>query len=200
MSSHRRQTRRRGLPASARVRALLSLGVVLAMASGGTFAYWSDTATVTGTTLTTGRLDLTVNGQDNVAGYSALNLTAMVPGNTTAGVLTIKNNGTVPFTYTMSSAGTNPDSKGLAAGLTAKVTTNAATSGTSPAATCSNAAIAGSGSSFNGALIGAGIKRSLAPGASEPICIQVTLPAGAPASLQGATTTLTFTVDATQIP
>ena len=86
--------------ASARTRAALSLGVVLAVGSTGTFAYWTDDVTVSGTTFTAGTLDLQVNDLNTVAAYTSLNLTTMVPGNSMAGTLVIKNNGNVPLKYT----------------------------------------------------------------------------------------------------
>ena len=71
------------------------------------------------------QLDLKVNGQDSITGYTSLNITGMVPGNSVAAVLTINNAGTVPFTYTATSAATDPDGKALRNALTVKVTSNA---------------------------------------------------------------------------
>ncbi|WP_082575304.1 MULTISPECIES: TasA family protein [unclassified Nocardioides] len=180
-------------PGSARIRAALSLGVVLSVGATGTFAYWTDSATVSGTTLTAGTIDLKTNGSDNVTGYTTLNLSAMVPGNSTAAVLTIANSGTAPLKYTASGTATNADGKDLRSALVVKVTGDATTSGTTPTVTCPGTAIAGSGTSLNGALLPTG--RLVAAGASEKVCVQVTLPAAAATALQGATTSvvLTFT-------
>jgi predicted ribosomally synthesized peptide with SipW-like signal peptide len=181
--------------ASARTRAALSLGLVLAVGSTGTFAYWTDDVTVTGTTFTAGTLDLQVNNLNSVAAYTALNLDKMVPGNSMAGTLVIKNNGNVPLKYTAAAVGVNADSaKNLAGSLTAKVTTGG-TTGSSPTITCTGTTIAGSGTTVNGSLISTG--RQLAPGATETICVEVTLPANAPNSLQGAKTDVTFTFTGT---
>lgn len=201
MSEHRahRRTRACGWFRSLRVKALLSLGLVATISVGGSMAYWSDTATVTGVTLTAGTLDLKVNNVDNVTGYTAMNISNMVPGNSTAGVLTVRNAGTVPLTYTITSSGTNTDSKNLVGALVAKVTTDSVTTGTSPAVRCAGTAISSSGTSFTGGLVGSGIKRTLAAGSSETICIQATLPTNAAASLQGGTTNITFTLTADQI-
>lgn len=179
---------------SARLRAALGLGVVATVGVTGTFAHWTDSATVAGTTFSTGSLDLKVNGADSVSGYTTLTLTNMVPGNTTAGVLTIRNNGTVPLKYTALTTATNGDAKNLRGGLVVKLTGDAAVSGTSPAATCAGAALAGTGTTLGGPLVTTG--RLLAVGASETLCVQVTLPASVTdATLQGATTAvdLTFT-------
>lgn len=186
----------RGL-GSVRVRAALSLGVVLSVGATGTFAYWTDAATVSGTTFTAGTIDLKVNGNDNVTGYATLSISAMVPGNSTAAVLTIANSGTAPLKYTASTTATNADGKDLRSALVVKVTGDTTTSGTAPATTCAGTALAGAGTALNGALLSTG--RPLAAGpsaaASEKICVQVTLPASAASSLQGATTdvVLTFT-------
>ena len=192
MMRKRRASRGAGI-GSARVRAALSLGVVLSVGATGTFAYWTDSATVSGTTLTAGTIDLKANGSDNVTGYTTLNLSAMVPGNSTAAVITIANSGTAPLKYTASGTATNADGKDLRSALVVKVTGDATTSGTSPAVTCPGTALAGSGTALNGALIPTG--RLVAAGASEKVCVQVTLPAAAAATLQGATTSvvLTFT-------
>ena len=184
---------------SVRVRALLSLGLVALLGMGGTFAYWSDTATISGTTIKAGNLDLKVNGQDSVTGYASLNITNMVPGNTTAGVVTIKNAGSVPFTYSMSASASNGDTKALGAALAAKITGDSAVTGTSPNATCNGAALANTATTFGNNLISSASPRSLAVGSSETICIQAMLPANANTSLQGATTDITFTVTANQL-
>ena len=104
MSEHavRRGSRLR----SPRLRALLGLGLVSVLGATGTFAAWTDNAVVTGTTFTSGTIDLRVDNQDSLPAYTSLNLATMVPGNSTAAVLTIKNNGTAPLKYTaVSTAG-----------------------------------------------------------------------------------------------
>jgi predicted ribosomally synthesized peptide with SipW-like signal peptide len=179
---------------SARTRAALSLGVVLAVGSTGTFAYWTDDVTVNGTSFTAGTLDLQVNDLNTVAAYTTLNLATMVPGNSMAGTLVIKNNGNVPLKYTGATTANNNDGKNLAGNLTARVTLGT-TTGTSPAITCTGTAIAGSATTAIGALTTP--KRQLAPGASETICVEVTLPAAAPGSVQGGKTDVIFTFTGT---
>jgi alternate signal-mediated exported protein len=174
-------------------RALLSFGLVLGVGSAGTFAFWTDEVTVSGITITAGSIDLKVNDLDTVTGYTTLNISNMTPGQSVAGVLTIKNAGTSPLKYTAVSAATNSDGKNLRGGLAVKVTGDASVSGSSPNATCSGSALSGTSSSLDGGLVTTG--RQLNPNASEPLCLQITLPSTAPSSLQGATTdiTLTFT-------
>jgi predicted ribosomally synthesized peptide with SipW-like signal peptide len=182
------------LLASARTRAALSLGLVLAVGSTGTFAYWTDDVTVNGTTFTAGTLDLQVNNLNSVTAYTTLNLATMVPGNSMAGTLVIKNNGDVPLKYTEATTTISPDSKNLAGNLTARVTLGTPT-GTSPAITCTGTAIAGSATTAIGALTIP--KRQLDAKATETICVEVTLPAAAPNSVQGGKTDVTFTFTGT---
>lgn len=181
--------------ASARLRAALGLGVVLSGFVTGTFAYWTDAATVSGTTFSSGTIDLRVNNLDTVTGYTSMNISTMVPGNSMAGVLTIRNNGTAPLKYTALTTATDADGKNLRGSLTVKVTGAAAVTGSSPAMTCGGTTLTGSGSTLNGSLISTA--RQLAAGASETVCVQVTLPAAASTTLQGATTSVVFTFNAT---
>lgn len=186
------------------LRGILSLGMVVGLGATGTYAYWTDQATITGTTITAGTIDLKASTDggttyvDNPSDFTTMNVQSMVPGDTTAGVITIKNTGTAPLKYWIDASGSNADTKGLAAALVAKVTLDTATSGNQPAVTCAGAAVGGSGTTFSTSLMGTSTTgRLLAAGATEKICIQAGLPSSANTSLQGATTDLTFTVTGT---
>lgn len=175
---------------SARTRAALSLGVVLAVGATGTFAYWTDSATIDGTTFTAGTIDLQVNGA-NPPAYTTLNLDTMVPGNSMAGTLVVRNNGNVPLKYTATSSSAPAV---LSGALVVKVTGDLNTSGASPSKTCGGTALAGAATTLGGVtaapLLATG--RQLQPGVSETICIQVTLPTNADPSLQGKTSAVSF--------
>ena len=124
---------------------------------------------------TTGRANLPGGvGGTGLFNYTTLNLATMVPSNTVAGVLTIKNTGTAPVKYTAVSTASNADGKGLGAALVVKVTGDASVTGTSPSATCAGTALAGTATGLGGNLVTTG--RLLAGGASESVCVQVTLP------------------------
>lgn len=187
------------------LRALLSLGMVVGLGATGTYAYWTDTATITGTTITAGTIDLTAstNGTtfvENPSDFTTMNVSSMVPGDTTAGVITIKNNGTAPLNYSATSFGTNTDTKSLATNLSIKVTLDASTSGSGRAVTCAGAAIAGSGTTIGLTptnLLSSATPRTLIAGGTEKLCIQVGLPSNANTNLQGASTQLTFTFNGT---
>jgi predicted ribosomally synthesized peptide with SipW-like signal peptide len=187
--------RRRSRLASVRLRAALGLGVLLSLGVAGTHAYWTDQVSVVGATFSTGTIDLKVNNLDAAVDFSTINLAGMVPGNTTAGVLTVKNAGSAALKYIATSTATNADGKGLGAALVVKVTADAATTGAAPAKTCAGSALAGTGTSLSSSVVSTG--RLLAPGATETLCVQVTLPATAPSALQAATTTATLTFSGT---
>lgn len=176
------------------------VAAVLAVATlagvGGTYAYWTDQVEVSGVDLQAGTIDLKVDGADSVTTFTALNITAMVPGNTVAGVLTVSNAGTAPLTYYVDATATNP----LGAALVAKVTGAATTTGSTPTATCGGTTLSPSGTTFAASLVGSSASpRTLAVGASETLCVQATLPVDADSSLQGSTSALTFTFHASQV-
>jgi predicted ribosomally synthesized peptide with SipW-like signal peptide len=176
-------------------RIILSLGLVLGLGSMGTFAYWTDQVTVTGVTFSSGSIDLRVNNLDTVTSYTTLNLSNMVPGNSSAGVLTIKNQGLSPLKYTATTSATNGDGKDLRSGLSVKVTGDSSVSGSGASTTCSSSALSGTSSSLNGGLVTTG--RLLQPGTTETLCIQITLPTTASSSLQSATSDISMAFNAT---
>jgi predicted ribosomally synthesized peptide with SipW-like signal peptide len=189
--------------ASARTRAALSLGVVLSVGVTGTFALWSDSSTVTGTTFTAGTVKLNLKDgtganpfQHDLSGYASLNLATMVPGNSTAAVITVKNAGTAPLTFVASSSATNADGLNLAGALVVKVTADNATGGSGLVLTCPGSAIASSGTSLNGSLLTTPI--ALSATSTTTVCVQVSLPSNANTLLQGATSNATLTFTGTQ--
>lgn len=117
MPDHRaeRQHRRRRLGRGPLV--LLSATAALASVTTiGTYAAWNDAATVTGATISSGTLDLKVNGGsgdvDNIPTWTPLQLTNMAPGESIASVLTVKNSGTVPITLAMTATAAANDANG----------------------------------------------------------------------------------------
>lgn len=191
--------RRRGARAPSsrreRARALLGLGVLVVALPMGTLAAWTDSVTVTGATFSAGTMDLKVNNGDSAVDFSTLSLANMAPGYTTAGVLTVRNAGTVPLTYTVAGTVSNTDAKGLGAALVVKYTADGAVTGSGNARTCAGTALGGWSTSLSGTVLATA--RPLAVGASETICVQATLPTTAPSSLQGATSTATLTFSGT---
>ncbi|ABL83733.1 MULTISPECIES: hypothetical protein [unclassified Nocardioides] len=171
--------------------AAAALTAVLVLAgSGVTSAGWTDATSIPGTSMSSGRLDLRVDGQDAVASYAPLDLPRLVPGQTAATVLTVGNQGNVALGWTATTSGTNAGN-GLLAALRLLVTDATSTDGTS----CGGTALPGSAATAGGTLVGTA--RTLAAGASEQVCVQVGLPAGAASALAGSASDLTIQVQAT---
>jgi predicted ribosomally synthesized peptide with SipW-like signal peptide len=182
---------------SPRLQGMLALGVLAVIGTSGTLAAWTDQVTVTGATFSTGTIDLKVNGLDSNVPFTTMSLSNMVPGDSSAGVLTIKNAGTAPLRYTASTTATDPSGTGLPLFFGLNVTAAAATSGSAPRLACAGTDLNGAGALEvpNGSLIASA--RTLAPGASETVCVQATLSNVAPTTVQGASTNLTLTFNAT---
>ncbi len=134
--------------------------------------------------------DLKVNGGDALV-EAGLRVDAMVPGSSTAAVFTVSNASVADHAtmlYTIAATAVDGSPAGSTAALTAKVTTDSATTTTGSGLTCAGTGIQ-TGTSFNGVLVGT--PRTLVPGASQKICIQATLAPSAPAS-GSSTITVTF--------
>ncbi|MFT4083269.1 MAG: SipW-dependent-type signal peptide-containing protein [Nocardioides sp.] len=192
MAEHRDRRRR----STVRLRALLALGAVAALGVGGTWAQWTDSATVEGITITTGGLDLQIDGEDSVDDVDdgvGLSVSGMVPGSTTAAVLTVTNSGTVALGYTAAAAASTGSE--LAGVLTVDVSAGGTVSGSGTSATCTGGTAVDTGTLTTSIVSAA---RTLAAGASEELCVQVTLPTDAASSLQSASTTVTLTFTASQ--
>jgi len=188
---------------STRVRALLCLGLVAGLFVTGTYAYWTDDVTITGSTFTAGTLDLQVNNADSYTTTTlGMSITPMVPGNTSAQVLTVKNNGTVPLKYTLTGGlgGTDAAAFNTAAALKLTIFSGGAVSGTGNAATCTGGGVIYGPTALTNvtstAIIGSR-RGPVAPADAEALCFQITFDAAAPGTLQGKTATATFTATGT---
>jgi hypothetical protein len=140
-----------------------------------------------------------------------LTSTVMMPGDTKRSSVEVKNTGSAQLRYAVSQASTNTDTKDLRSSLNLAVRTADTGAGTDfgtdgdycdDATGTSLRASAAMGASGNlvgdpsqGAQSG---DRALNAGSSEVLCFTVTLALSAPNSMQGATTTTTFTFDAEQ--
>lgn len=152
-----------------------SVAVAIAViAAGGTYAFYSDSATTaSGMTLTAGNAALSVTSP------LAVPATALYPGLTVAGTAAVRNTGTVPLQLRV--AGLTPPasatafSGALVVGVSAVATTGACTAATTPARSGTFTAVP------TGAFGGV-----VAPGATSLVCVTVTLPASAPAGAAGA--------------
>ena len=189
---------------STRVRALLSIGIVLGFGAVGTLAYWTDSATLTGGTFQSGKLDLKLNGGDSFANttFTAPNLQ---PGESIASSFPVNNAGTIDFNFTatgISSGGTAPYLL-----FTVKTTSTASNLGTATAGdrvgTCSGTATAFGPALLNLAtaqtVIGTNQLVTVLAG-SENVCIIARLDPTAPNLAQSQTTgSATFVFNAKQV-
>lgn len=169
----------------------------------GSYAYWTDDVTISGTTFTAGTLDLQVNGSD---AYTTTTLgmsgTPMVPGNTSAEVLTVKNNGNVPLKYTLVGGlgGTDAATYSAAAVLRLTVVAGGTRSGSGNAATCTGGTTIYGPTALTDVTSTAiiGTRRGpIAAAGTEALCFQVTFDATAASSFQGKTATATFVATGT---
>ncbi len=185
---------------SRQIRLLLSLGVVLGLGVTGTYAAWTNSAAVSGTAIQTTSVDLKVQDQDTVTGYTALSAAALEPGNSTAGVLTVKNSGVIPLVYYADASATTTSGPGLAGDLVTRVT-NGAPTGSPPAVTCTGTVVPNTASSIGPSFVGsASARRTLASGGTESFCVELAWPGSASAELQGGGSTIGFTFRASTSP
>lgn len=204
MSEHAGRKSSRGARTD-RIRAVLALGVALGLGAVGTFAYWTDDVVISGSTFTAGTLDLQVNNADSYA-TTTLSMSAMVPGNSSAEVLTVKNNGTASLKYTMTGGltGTHAADYNTAAanGLLLTISLGGTKSGTGNTSTCTAGTVLVNAvpltSTTSTAIIATRRPAAaMAQNATEALCFQVKLADGASTTLQGKTATATFTATGT---
>ncbi len=174
--------------------AALGIAVLLLVGGQGTFAYWNDSATVSGTGFTAGKLDLTVaNSQQGTTANpyveSTLAVSAMLPGETIASTIAINNAGDADFTWSPTVAST---SGVLGPALVVKFFSGGSTTGQRVSyprnQTCTGTPVT------SGATAG----RVNRAAASQTLCVQVTLPLDANNDLQGKTGSFTIGVNAAQ--
>lgn len=173
---------------------LLAAGVLASAPWAVTHAVWGDSQTVTGNAFITGSVDIAATPTTALVTFSD-----MTPGDTVTAPLSVSNSGTLELRYAMSTSisGSTVLSDGLELQVKSAVTT------------CTTAGFGSTGTSlYNSTLTSGAIgssaqgaqtdDRTLAASASETLCFQVRLPSGASNSLQGLSSTATFTLSAEQ--
>lgn len=181
---------------SLKIRALLSLGMLSGAVWLGTFAAFSDSGTAD-STFTAGTVDLLVSGEvDDAYSFTSLSMTDMKPGDVKYAPLTARNDGSLNFTYGMTTATTTTSASSLAPALTLGVrkTLLGACDATGFAASLdslvTDATVLGS-ATFS--------SRALSAGTEEVLCFKIAFPStGSDDTYQGMNTTATFTLSATQ--
>ncbi len=200
---------------SGRTRALISLAAVAVMATGlsvkGTFAFWTDSASVQTGSFTSGTLDVTLSG--NLAGAAnnggtwnntSFALAEMVPGESIAVSFPVRNNGSVPLSYTV--AGTGAGGLAVTNGLQYSVAfgVNAANSGSQAGGNRAGACGGTASSDANTTLLTStstslATTRTLAVGTQETVCIVARFNSNAGNGLQGLSGSASLLFDAKQI-
>ncbi|MCU1545679.1 MAG: SipW-cognate class signal peptide [Homoserinimonas sp.] len=158
--------------------------VVLALAAtGSTYALFSDQATSAGATISTGNVQLTVNG-DTDHTISQLSLARMLPGRSvvTRDSLTMSNTGTTPLNVTLAETTFTDPAAPLAPHITAALR---------PGTACTVAPDGQPPVTMTAPTL-------LVPGQSVSLCLEVALSASAPVSVQGSSATFTVNLSATQ--
>lgn len=201
-SHHRAERPRRSWRArlaDRRLHAVLAAGVLGAFAVSGTWAHWTDSVVVSGTTLTSGTIDLKGDGADSVT-TATLSIATMVPGNSSAQVVTLSNAGTAPLKYTVSGGlgSTDATAYSTAAAVKVRLVVGGTRSGSAPSATCSGGTVLLASTALTDVTSTALVATRQGPVAAAgtvSMCIELTFDANAPQTLAGKTTavSLTFT-------
>ncbi len=101
MSDHR--ARRRPWWRSMKLRAVLSLGIVFGLGATGTLAFWTDTASMSTGSFTSGKMDLQLDagavGTDTAYANTSITWAGLSPSERKAFNLSVKNVGNPTFTF-----------------------------------------------------------------------------------------------------
>jgi spore coat-associated protein N len=182
----RRRARRRGIVALLGAVSLLTIG-----AGSMSLAQFTDSATSTWA-FTTGTIDI------NTSPAVLTAIGSMMPGDNATQALTVTNAGSGDLRYALSVAATNP--LGTALNLTIK----GPDGGVGGSCVLFNGASVLASTTLNGAAFGSNVQgaqagdRNLAAGASEVLCLRVSLPLATGNAMQAASSAATFTFDAEQ--
>lgn len=193
--------RRRGV-----VRAILGIGIILGLGGVNTLALWTDTATMNTGTITSGSLDMTLQGNLTGPGgtwnNTSFTFTNMIPGESYAVTIPVQRAAnTAPFSYTMTGAMTGA----LAQHVRWNVVSGSANTQTVSSTGIRTQACTGTSVVSNVTLSSTqanviGTPRPIAGSTySESLCLRVELPASAGNTAQSLTGSATFVFNATQI-
>lgn len=150
------------------------LVLVSVAASGGTLAMWTPQAEVPGATVTAG------NAEMSIAAPVGLDTTQLFPGQSVAAPFFVHNSGTVPLSPRVDTlAWANPGP--LTDAVSAQVWADTDSDCAAPAGNIANPPAV-----------------TIAPGASQPMCLAVTLSPTAPDTTQGAVADLQLTLEGAQ--
>lgn len=177
---------------------VMAIGLAASLSGVVGFAFFSDVATNTTNTFSTGTLDISTSPSTAFISFSR-----MAPGDRVVEDLMVQNNGSLDLRYAVTSTASNDDGKGLRQQLELTIWDEAAEADAGQ--TCQSSAPAAvlygpgdlAGASET-ALVGDASQgeqpgdRTLAAGASEVLCFLVELPLTTSNAYQNATTSATF--------
>ena len=174
----------------------LAIGALTLLSATGTGALWRDSEQLSGATIRSGELSL-VNGgagsQSAAYAFTELAGAGLAPGRWSQAPLTIRNAGSADLDYRLATT-TASDPTGMPAALRLRVQQVAAATScpTGVGAAEPTGPVTGL---YTGPLLGGSTTpaRPLAVGASEALCLRVTLDSEAPSAAQGSSTVITFT-------
>lgn len=200
-----------------RTRALAALGVLVVLGVATTSAYWTDAATVTGGTISSGTLDLTAGpttGAENLGGtgpnnwdFAALAIADMIPNESVARTLVVRNSGTAPLRFNATVRSTTDALTSGTSGLQVQVfdeassATNTGTqAGGDRAGTCT-------GTQRYSGYVSVTASANVFPadialpttGANRTLCVRAWLSSAAPNALQGKSTSIQLSLSAVQV-
>lgn len=193
-ASHRSPRKTLG---TGKFRAVLALGTVLGIGTVLTLAAWTDSGVVNGT-FSTGTVDIKLDGVDTLPVVTSLALSNAKPGDLTYAHLAITNVGSIAVNYTITPSITTASATTPLLESVLNVTVKVV-----PGATCDATTFAASSTSVIAErklnVTTATTARPLvASSGVEHLCFKVELPSDAVSTVQGATTTASFTFTATQ--
>lgn len=187
---------------SMKLRAVLTLGLVLGFGASLTGAFWTQSVSVPTTTFTAGKIDLQLNNTaTGTYAFTTLALADVLPGNSVAAMIPVQNKSQfAKLRFTMDARATGT----LGSALSVSLYWGGAASNSGFTGTCSGTAVAGASTltATDQTLITSTLtdaRPAIAPAAAENLCVRVELPVGAAASLAGQNTAATFTFRAKSV-
>ncbi|MDV7133202.1 hypothetical protein [Williamsia muralis] len=175
---------------SRRLRAILSIGMVIGISVVGTMALWSSTVSTQSGVFTTATIDIHILDNGTETASFAFAPVGLLPGQSAAKVITVSNTGSAAFTYNALVSSANALGQGMTLKVVAGATATNGTCGTGTTLTTS-ATITSTATAF---FTGRG--PVAASGGTDALCLQLSLPITALASLAGTSGSVVFTFNA----
>lgn len=184
---------RRGM----QVKALLSMGILVGFGAVSTLAAWTGTATATAEiNAATVSLGAGAPSGATTTSYEVpIGVASWYPGMSQAALVVVKNTSSIAVPYSITGSVTESGVGTLGNALNVTVNPDGSVNGTAPNATCSGTPFLTK--SPLGPFPDAKLRTILAPGGSETLCVQYSLPLNAANELQSNSTTVKLTFTAT---